>query len=247
VKRISTHIFASATAQATAQATTAAMAKAITTFAATIATTAAMTKAKAIAMVAATAATAVTKATAMAALALLVGLFSVGCVVDGPDDTIHLPLGAAMPDFRVEGPNNGGPDGDDPNGEGQNNVVSKADLIGKRSLILFFRSTCPDCRRELPKIQAAWEALGARQDISQEIEFVVISKESDADVSKYWAEKGYTMPRYRDATGAATRAFGVRYVPTLYLFDSDGKVAFAAVETFGFDSNALIEKIEALQ
>jgi hypothetical protein len=76
---------------------------------------------------------------------------------------------------------------------------------------------------------------------------VAISYEEAQVVDAYWREAGYTMPWYLDVNGTAFPAFGVQYVPTPYLFDSDGRVAFAAVETFDFDAAGLVAHIRNLE
>lgn len=160
------------------------------------------------------------------ALATTVSL--AGCIIENPGDDEHLPKGAPMPSFSVAGPAG---------------TVTAGDLAGMRTLVVMFRTTCPDCQRELPKVEAAFEALGSREDIR----FVAVSKESENTVAEYWTKRGYTVPWYLDGNGAAFSAFDAHYVPTLYLFGTDGKVAFAAVEDFDFDAAKLIDKIEALQ
>ncbi len=96
----------------------------------------------------------------------------------------------------------------------------------------------------MPKVEAAFR----RVDDSG-TRFVTISKEVDATtaVPEHWSDTGMTVPYYFDPEGTTFAAFNVRYVPTLYLFGSDGKVAYAAVETFGFSEDELVKLIEELK
>ncbi len=159
------------------------------------------------------------------ALAVFFGMG--GCVNEKPVEPDHLAVGADMPDFSVSGP-----DG----------TISKADFAGKRTVIVLFRSTCGDCRREMPKIQQAWEEFGGEGDIL----FAAISKEEESVVEKYLADSGYTMPYYIDTDGSAFAAFEVSNVPTVYLFGTDGKVAHFAVEKAG-QFTGLLKRIEDLK
>jgi peroxiredoxin len=153
-----------------------------------------------------------------------VALSLAGCI-DGEDDGRGaLATGTPMPEFSVTGPSG---------------MVSAADLAGKRTVVILFRTTCPDCRRELPKVEAAFKAVGAEENI----EFVAISKESEAVVAQYWAEAEYTLPYYIDGDGSAFAAFAVQFVPTLYIFGSDGKLVYAAIE----DAEGLLSQIEKLR
>ena len=162
---------------------------------------------------------------------LLAAAMFAGCISEKPVDkgSAHLPLGTPMPEFTVTG---------------ANGTLSNGDLAGQKTLVVLFRSTCPDCRRELPKVEAAYKALGGE---TSEVRFVAISKEAPQAVDEYWREAGYTIPYYISSDGEAFPAFGVEYVPTLYLFGTDGKAAFAAVETFDFDADGLVNQIRELQ
>ncbi len=153
-----------------------------------------------------------------------------GCFAENTTGSTYLPTGSQMPEFSVSGP------------EG---TVSTADLAGGRTLVVLFRSTCADCRRELPKVEEAFRAVGAESDVR----FVAITKEENyaTVVPEYWAEMGSTMPYYFDPDGSVFSAFGVTNVPSLYLFGSDGKVSFLAIETFDFDADKLTELINELK
>lgn len=152
-----------------------------------------------------------------------------GCVGEKSHDGEHLPLGDPMPEFSVSGPDSG--------------TVSTADLVGVRTLVVLFRTTCPDCSREMPGIEEAFKRVGAQDGMR----FVAISKEGADVVSEYWRNAKLSMPWYLDPDGTVFESFGVKFVPTLYLFGSDGKVAYAAVETFDFSVDELVQLIEDIK
>lgn len=138
-----------------------------------------------------------------------------GCVIGEDSKQNSLPVGASMPEFSVV--------------DVDNEPFAYESLAGKRALVVFFRSTCGDCKRELPLVETAYRAVKDQEDFR----LVAITKEANAAtvVADYWGEQGYTMPWYID-DGMAFTGFEVERVPTLYLFGTDGKVAFVAVETF---------------
>ncbi len=161
--------------------------------------------------------------------ALLSTLTLAGCVNEKRPGGDALPVGAAMPAFSVSGP--------------EGSAVSSTDLAGGPSVVVFFRTTCPDCSREMPGVEQAF-----RRVAWSGVRFVCVSKEDNATtaVPQYWADTAMTMPYYFDPSGEVFTAFEVGFVPTLYLFDSGGKVVFAAVETFEFSVDELVARIEEL-
>jgi peroxiredoxin len=164
-----------------------------------------------------------------AMILLAAAVMLAGCVFENKNGEDSLPLGAQMPEFSVSGPSG---------------TVSSDQLKGTRSVVVFFRTTCPDCSREIPNVEAAF-----RRTAGSGVRFVAVSKEDDAvtKVPEYWEATGMTMPYYLNPTGEMFTAFDIHYVPTLYLFDSKGRVAYSAVETFDFSADELVELIEALK
>ena len=161
--------------------------------------------------------------------AALAGCILAGCIREKQSPKTHLALGAPMPEFAVTGPSGS---------------VSSTDLAGKKALIVIFRSTCGDCKRELPKIENAFKTIS---EAGSDVRFVAISEEPEGVVAEYWAAAGHTMPYFLDRSGSVYGRFEVSNVPTLYLFDSQGKVAFVAVETFGFGADEILAQIEKLR
>ncbi|MDR2894533.1 MAG: redoxin family protein [Alistipes sp.] len=125
-------------------------------------------------------------------------------------------------------------------------TITDADLAGAPAVVVFFRTTCPDCSREMPGVEEAFRRVGGSES---GIRFVAISREDNAAtaVPEYWQATGMTMQWFLDPEGSATAAFEVKYVPTLYLFGSDGRLVHAAVETFDFTVDELVELLEGLE
>lgn len=125
----------------------------------------------------------------------------------------------------------------------------QGDFEGRRSMIVFFSSDCPDCRRELPVVHEAWLALRGRDDFQL---IAVARQPSAARVAEYWssAEGGKPsfegMPWWHDAYGAAFRAFAANRVPRLYLVDTRGRVAGILVETFDMSAGDLVRLVDGL-
>lgn len=75
-------------------------------------------------------------------LFLLPLLFS-SCVTENDDREWVLPAGSRLPWFSVV-MNDG-------------RAVTQDDFPGRTGIIVFFNTDCPDCRRELPLLQQAYE------------------------------------------------------------------------------------------
>jgi thiol-disulfide isomerase/thioredoxin len=100
--------------------------------------------------------------------------------------------------------------------------LSRADLAGRVVLVEFWATWCPPCRSTLGWLGELKKRHGDR------IAVVAMAVDSDeGDVRKLAGELALPL-RWAMATPDTARAFGdVTAVPTLFLFDRDGKTAAA--------------------
>ena len=95
-------------------------------------------------------------------------LFSM-CIQDDPEEVFSLKPGDSLPGFSVQD-NKGG-------------LISNTILKGKTSVIAFVNTGCPDCRKELPEIEKAYQQF--RDDES--IRFIAISRSQGYEsLTDYW-------------------------------------------------------------
>jgi peroxiredoxin len=99
--------------------------------------------------------------------------------------------------------------------------LSLSDLRGKPTIINFWATWCPPCRRELPALQAAYTAH------SDEIGFVAVDvKEKTSKVASFVEELGLTFPVVLDQNGQISDiTYQVRGLPTTIFVDARGVVA----------------------
>lgn len=98
-------------------------------------------------------------------------------------------------------------------------ALTTADLLGKPSLIVFFSTTCGDCRRELPALNARYLQHGA------DTTFVAISREqADAEVAAYWQAEGLSIPFSAQADRTVYSLFATSGIPRIYISDANGVV-----------------------
>ena len=117
--------------------------------------------------------------------------------------------------------------------------VQLSDFKGKYVLIDFWASWCPDCRRISPNVEAI-----AKEYQGKDLAVVAVSFDIDKEAwVKYINRNGapvnevHVSELKKMKESAVAKAFGVQWIPSLYLLDKDGKVLLATVE---------VSKIEAM-
>ena len=164
-------------------------------------------------------------------LTLFALLFS-SCVKDkDQDDEIenYIKAGDQLPDFTVK------------NAAGEE--LNSEQLKGHVTLLVFFMTTCPDCERELPKIEGIWQQLHENTDFK----LVTVSRaETASDVNKYWSKNEFKMPFYLDPAREVFSLFANSTIPRVYLVNRENIVTWMAIEEMELTTEQLIEKIEEL-
>lgn len=119
----------------------------------------------------------------------------------GKEGTIgNVQVGEVVPDFSVV-LNNG-------------KTVNKKSLEGKVSIVLFFTTTCPDCRALFPSIERIYNEYKDNTNF----EIVAISREQEASiVDGFWKESGYTFPYSAQKTRDVYSLFAQSIVPRVYI------------------------------
>ena len=114
------------------------------------------------------------------------------------------------------------------NDEGQ--VVSLEKYRGRCVVLDFWASWCPDCRKDMPKMMELY----SQYDI-QGIEFIGVSFDDNREAldnylkkeSIHW-QQVCELKKMKDAQMA--KDYHIKWIPTMYLLDTEGKVALATVE-----------------
>lgn len=98
---------------------------------------------------------------------------------------------------------------------------------------------CPPCIAEMPSIQALYD------DYKDKIEFVLVSNEEPAVISKFLKNKAYSFPVY-SALSKSPKSFDVRSIPQSYLIDKHGKIVIDESGAANWNSTKVREKIDEL-
>ena len=117
-----------------------------------------------------------------------------------------------------------------------------ADHRGEVVLVNFWATWCPPCRKEMPSMQRLWEAWKGRP-------FRVVAVDVGEEESAAWAfaaTEDLTFTILLDNDSAVSRAWGVRGLPTTFLIDPAGRIAFTAIGERTWDEPQMLQKMEAL-
>ena len=122
-------------------------------------------------------------------------------------------------------------------------TVTFSELRGQPVIINLWASWCLPCRAEMPSLEKLYQA-------NREAGLVILAvnttyQDSEAEAAAFVAEYGLTFPVPLDRTGAVSRAYLLRGLPTTLFVDRAGVVASVVIG--GPMNEALIaSKIEAL-
>ena len=120
-------------------------------------------------------------------------------------------------------------------------TISLSDYEGKKKLVLsFWASWCGPCRLELPALRSFYERA---HKPDTDFEFLAISIDDTREAAEAAVkETGLPFPVLLDLRQKAANAYNVYGIPTLFVIDKSGRVAYGGV---GF--NAGLEFILAGQ
>ncbi len=99
---------------------------------------------------------------------------------DDDPDTLRVKIGDQLPAFSVK--------------TIDGVTISNKSFEGKKGTIIFFNSTCKDCRRELPVMEQEYKLLMSSADSDDYLWICISREEGVANVTKYWEGEGFTMP-----------------------------------------------------
>lgn len=107
---------------------------------------------------------------------------------------------------------------------------------GKYVVIDFWASWCPDCRKDMPEVirmYNKWHEMG--------VEFLGVSFDTDKQKwTDYIAQSGVPYPQVSELKrmnqSDVAKAYGVRWIPSLYLIGPDGKVLVSTVLSYKIEN-----------
>lgn len=165
---------------------------------------------------------------------LLAAAVTVSCIADRPgaEAEEYLTDGMRVPAFSV------------PGGDGTR-FRSPDDFAGRTTLLVFFATWCPDCRAELPAVEACRTAVADDPGLA----VVAIARGGDGEyaqtaetVASYWRNEGFAMPWYLDRDRRVFDLFAEAGIPRIYVVGPDGTILHHALapELSGPEYEALL-------
>lgn len=104
--------------------------------------------------------------------------------------------------------------------------VSLDSFKGKTVVLNFWATWCPPCRGEMPEFdELNKEFQKTGEAVLLAVNLTDGKRETPERVAEFLRETGYTMTVLLDEKQEASSFFGVRYIPTTFILDKDGRLA----------------------
>lgn len=99
-------------------------------------------------------------------------------------------------------------------------TISLSEFKGKKPVVVdFWASWCPNCRRDMPKLNGFYEKYKDKVEV-----IGVDLQEKESAVQDFVASRNISFPIALDPSGQASNAFGIQYTNTHFLIDMDGNL-----------------------
>ena len=149
---------------------------------------------------------------------MLLCLLLTGCSSIEDDETKErVAVGDRVPLFSVEMVK-----------DGERSTFSTAQLTGE-TVIVFFNTTCPDCQRDLPKLNQYY----LKHKVDEGFQMVAISREEgEEDVAAYWKDNGLQIPYFAQNDRRIYELFASSIIPRVYFVSAQGIVTRVFIERF---------------
>lgn len=124
--------------------------------------------------------------------------------------------------------------------DGDDRIVDLAQYKGRVVLVNFWATWCPPCRKEFP-------SLGRVRKLFKPGEFEVVAVNVGEDPDSVFSFAGITdFPIVFDRDAKAMDAWAVRGLPTTFLVDRKGQIAYRATGGREFDDPEIVATIQQL-
>lgn len=130
-----------------------------------------------------------------------------GCIKEKQTGA-DLKVGDRLPDFEVV--------------MDDGTVVTDEILSETVSVVIFFHTSCPDCRQVLPQMQKVYDEYG-----SAGVRIVLISREDPKEsVESFWLESGLKMPYSAQNDRKIYEKFAATRIPRVYVNEKGGIIRY---------------------
>jgi len=120
---------------------------------------------------------------------------------------------------------------------GGGKAVNLTALKGKPTLVIFWATWCPPCRREIPVLKEIYVKYGTRLNM---LGVAVNFRQTEQDVAIFGQDNGIQYPLLWDADNTAADHYCVSGIPSLVLVDPEGIVRYRGNDI----SSALVQMLD---
>jgi peroxiredoxin len=118
-----------------------------------------------------------------------------------------------------------------------------SDHRGQVVIVNFWATWCPPCREEMPSMQRAWQRLK-----EEGIPILAIDVGEDEDtIFTFTADYPVDFPLLMDRDSSVTQQWPVRGLPTTFVIDPQGRIAYRAIGSRDWEDPALLDTLRTLQ
>lgn len=126
----------------------------------------------------------------------------------------------------------------------EGHTISLSKLKGKVVVINFWATWCPPCRREFPSMERLREKMSGKP-----IEILAVNEGEDVGVIEAFLSTLDTQPGFPillDRDGGAMGFWPVRGLPTTFIIDKRGRMAYRAIGGREFDHPDIVRRMTQL-
>ncbi len=138
-------------------------------------------------------------------LSLFFMLFATSCITEDEPETESLKPGDACPTFSVE--------------MHDGSIISTNDLKGETSIIIFFNTSCADCREELPEIQKVYNHI-IEENIPANL-LCIAREEETPSIESFWKENALSLPYSPQPDRRVYNLFATSIIPRIYIISPE--------------------------
>ena len=151
-----------------------------------------------------------------------------------------LPVGTEAPDFTITDSKTGKKIFQLSDKKTQKDKDGKT-VPGVWTVLDFWASWCPDCRKDMPTVKKIDEKYGKR------IKLIGVSFDTDkAKMNGYLSANQYSWLQYSEfkkwKETQISKDYHISWIPTSYLIDPEGKIAFSTL-----NAEEMLEKLDSLE
>lgn len=122
----------------------------------------------------------------------------------------------------------------------QGDLMNFSDLKGKTVLLNFWATWCPPCIAEMPDLNDLYEK------VSEEVVFVMISRDEDFEKAKKFVEKKeYSFPIYQLAS-SLPKIYHSQSIPTTFVISPNGKIVSKTTGMAKYDTDDFRKFLEEI-